>query len=244
MNSGQNPYSSPAAPNEPSFDATQSAVGVKHPFDSAGPRATFAVAMLGISIFLDALSMISSMMQVQLLNQISQGRDFTDAELDMNDGREALIGLAGIVCYLVTATAFLFWFHRVHRNLPALGATNLKYSPGWAVGSFFIPILNLFRPFQIMKEVWEHSLSSSAHRFSSLVGLWWAAWIIANIVGQIGFRLAMNAESVDTLIAGTWATAFQCLVSIVAGVLAIQVVRSITRMQEDRFDNMIGRSTI
>ena len=41
--------------------------------------------------------------------------------------------------FLTTSIAFLMWIHRVQRNLPALGAGSLRFSPGWAVAYFFIP---------------------------------------------------------------------------------------------------------
>jgi hypothetical protein len=55
-----------------------------------------------------------------------------------------VIGFAQMVAYWVTSVAFFVWLHRANRNLPALGAIGLKFTPGWAVGCFFVPLVNVF----------------------------------------------------------------------------------------------------
>ena len=87
-----------------------------------------------------------------------------DVEGDPNDSRRRLIGSFQIWLFLGTSVAFLFWFHRVQKNLPALGGRELKYTPGWAVGGFFVPFLNLVRPIQVMREVWHGSDPSGLER--------------------------------------------------------------------------------
>src|SRR5439155_11350703 len=53
----------------------------------------------------------------------------------------ALVGLLGVA----TELTWLFWQHRVTRNVWARGHP-IKTSPGWAVGWWFIPIANLWMP--------------------------------------------------------------------------------------------------
>ena len=43
----------------------------------------------------------------------------------------------------------------------ALGANNLKYTPKWAVGCFFVPFLNLVMPYQVVREIWKASNGGS-----------------------------------------------------------------------------------
>ena len=59
------------------------------------------------------------------------------AEATASDNRQAAIGSIYLVLFVLTAILFLMWIHRAHRNLPSLGSSSLKYSPGWAVGGFF-----------------------------------------------------------------------------------------------------------
>ncbi len=45
------------------------------------------------------------------------------------------------------------WFRRAYFNLHQK-VSYLSHSEGWAAGSWFVPIVNLYRPYQIMKEIY------------------------------------------------------------------------------------------
>jgi hypothetical protein len=70
----------------------------------------------------------------------------------------ALLFLADVavflLAYVVAVVLFSVWLHRAVRNLAGLGRTETKYSPTAAVGSFFIPFVNIVRPWRVMKELW------------------------------------------------------------------------------------------
>ena len=63
--------------------------------------------------------------------------------------------LAMLVVLVATPIAYCMWLYRARRNIIALGIPGLEYSPGMAVGSFFIPFVNLLVPFRAMKEAWK-----------------------------------------------------------------------------------------
>src|SRR5207247_3641963 len=75
-------------------------------------------------------------------------------DLHAIDARNQAIGIAQVVVLALAAIAFLRWLHRAHRNVVELGATDLRCGPGWAVGIWFVPIANLWRPKQVIDEVW------------------------------------------------------------------------------------------
>ena len=81
----------------------------------------------------------------------------------------------GLSAFILTSIVFLFFFHRADSNLAVLGPSEQRWSTGWAVGSWFIPILNLFRPKQIANDIWRGSDGSS---IPSVFTTWWAFWIL------------------------------------------------------------------
>lgn len=102
-----------------------------------------------------------------------------------------VIVLPYLGCSLFVVITFLMWFHRAVRWGHALGAP-ISDTPGFAVGSFFIPILNLFTPYNIAR-----GLSSTAP-----VTGWQACWLassiptyLALIPGLTGFALIGIAMS-------------------------------------------------
>jgi hypothetical protein len=122
---------------------------------------------------------------------------------------QGLAGLGYLVIFIGSAVVFCRWFHLAVRHATALGA-HVGYTPAGAVGSWFIPFVNLVRPFQIAR-----SMMSSGT--DSKVGAWQALWIIGNVAGNISVRVDTPAVTIASglLMAG-------------AAYAATQVVEAIT----------------
>lgn len=163
-------------------------------------------------------------------------------ELNDNPGGYAalmlylLLTLMGAGIFIATAVVFLMWLHRSSKNLPAFGQWNSPtHSAAWAVGSFFVPIVNLFVPYQAVKEVWQKSRPASSLSFSfsysppGFFPAWWGFWLASNFATNIHFRISGELPRESTVIVGIVSE----VLSIVAAGLAIQVVREIDRRQEE-----------
>jgi hypothetical protein len=90
------------------------------------------------------------------------------------------------------------WIHRAHANLFDAGIGGLKFTPAWSVGWFFVPIANLFKPFQAMRELWNASYDSS-DRYSRAtppdLTIWWRLFIVSNILMNMGTRMEATPAS-------------------------------------------------
>jgi ABC-type multidrug transport system fused ATPase/permease subunit len=101
--------------------------------------------------------------------------------------------LKGLVSYaqLFSAITFLLWFFRAYSNLHKL-VGDLKYKSGWAIGSWFVPVLNFFRPYRMMKELYQRTgevLNANGIPETKLktspLGLWWTFWLLPIILSLI-----------------------------------------------------------
>jgi hypothetical protein len=141
MNNPDNPMmSDPNTPGNPLHHPPVVTNGVQiKPFESGHTRALFTMIFLASGILLDGVSMVSEFMQINLLSDAARGLTITTEVAESNDSRVALIALVKFLNYLVTAIGFLMWFHRAHRNLPALGARiwNIRRA-GRLAGSSFL----------------------------------------------------------------------------------------------------------
>lgn len=157
-------------------------------------------------------------------------------------------GLVSLAVRLATGLAFLVWFYNAHDNLRLLGARGLEYSPGWAVGYFFIPILSLFRPYQVAQEIYRASNPDvpldrpSGWRLSSgstLVGLWWAFSLVESFFGGCsgGFDIDPSRKMLrDESLAGVMVVN---LLAAVAALITILMIKQIRDRQVLRYERLL-----
>lgn len=135
------------------------------------------------------------------------------------------LGLGVIGSLVLGAIFFGMWMARAaHR---ALGHTGFEITPGFGVGSFFIPIMNLWKPYQAMQDIWRASLANRNDSWLStptgdLVKGWWGAWLLAGFAG----RAASASEAlgaVDIVVS---------LLLFVAAALCIMMMRAVEAGQE------------
>ncbi len=214
-------------------------------FVPAEGRARWAEILLIASAAVGAAAVISGVLQFNLLSRAATD-GISEAEAILNDSRQQFIGILQFSLLVGTAVAFLMWFHRAHRNLPALGCDDLEYSPRWAVGGFFVPILNLARPFQVMREVWLGSMPGNSSRASvmggifqersrktpPLVGWWWVLFLGSNLFGNFMLRMAaIDNPTLEQMRELTWGEIFSDALDVPAALLAAILVARITRCQ-------------
>jgi len=167
-------------------------------------RAKTAVILIQIILFLEIAMLISGYLQYDLLLKMEAGVDISNEAADQNDQREMIIAAIYTLVYFVSVVTFIQWFRRAYANLHTV-SNNLLYDEGWAAGGWFVPILNLFRPYQIMKDLYIKTnsyLSAKLEGYKKvsnegLIMSWWILWIIGNILGNSILRLSMRAKDMD-----------------------------------------------
>ena len=152
-----------------------------------------------------------------------------------------------LMVFIPTVVLFLMWVHRVSRNLQTLGAHGQRFSPGWAVGWWFVPVMNFFRPYEVMEEIWQGSDGALSYGWrdrdvSQLLPWWWVLWIASWVAGLIAAYIdavhsGLGTDAVPSAPTLLWDLLGSAL-SISAGVLAIMVVRLITKRQEEAHRRM------
>jgi hypothetical protein len=98
--------------------------------------------------------------------------------------------------FLIAAVPIAIWIYRAHANLREAGLDELKYSPGWSVGSYFVPLANLVIPLRAMRELHNRSHgedSWQAHAPVADVSSWWSCHLAAVLVLAVATFVAMLA---------------------------------------------------
>ena len=218
---------------------------------SLGGLSIATVVLLGLAMLVDVAVIPVDLSYIRFLDLLIRYPDLEDEE--MASGRRleqvlTLFGVAQSVLTIATAVVFLTWLARAYGNLTALGAQGLDYSPGWAVGYYFIPILNLFRPCQVMQQTWRASDPAYALAQprlwkqapgSAVVGMWWAFWLITNIASQVSTRINLNPQStLQAFKIASLAAVVSSIAALFAGGFLIFVVLGLTARQKDKFHEL------
>jgi len=216
------------------------------PFRPLTTRARLAVAALGLTMLVDAFSVYADRVETHLMDRLIARRDLpTLAALTASDHRQELAGSLQLAIVIAAAVTWVLWFSRAYVNVSALGAYGLRFTKGWAVGAWFVPFLNLWRPKQIADDVWRASdpeevpaqgASWNLKRVPVLLNLWWAAWILDSVFGNYAVRRSLEGDTstpaglrhADQLDIAVMA------IDLLAAVLAVVVIVKLTSRQERR----------
>ena len=206
-------------------------------------RAQTAIILICIVMVLDVVSLISSYFQYHLLQSAANGAGLSTEAATANDNREMIIGFIYGVAFLISGITFIQWFRRAYFNLH-LKVDNLKFGEGWAAGSWFTPVISIYRPYQIMKELYQKTSEllmnngdeSTANFSKTLVGIWWALWIINNYLGQIIFRSSLKADDINKLSSTSLMSMSESLIGIILGFITIKIIKDYSSMEQKLYE--------
>lgn len=160
----------------------------------------------------------------------SEDKLYEDAEAV--DQRNRLIGISYFVVFVISGFLILRWIHRANYNARQLGAEGMRFTPGWAIAFYFIPIFMLWKPYQAMKEIWKASKKPKhweAEESSILLPLWWFLYLLSGFLGQLIFR--MPGENLEELQSLNLITQISNAVDVALAIVLLVVVNRINDMQ-------------
>jgi uncharacterized membrane protein len=171
------------------------------------PRLPGRALPIVVSILLVLCALMSLVMLLHVLARFELiealafrvARDFA-VSAERYESRGFWLTLAALGVNVLAIIFFCIWIHNAHANLKRLGSEGMAYTPGWAAGSWFIPIVNLFRPFHVLQEIWKASapripedpVEWQRERPSGLVGLFWALAIPTGLLAGIAAVLVLD----------------------------------------------------
>jgi hypothetical protein len=206
--------------------------GYSGTYQPAGTRAKAAIGVLGLDALIAGVTLVHLLTGHDLMNRAEAGL-MSEAEAIGFDQLSLTLGIASIVGVIITAIIFIAWQMRSVENVPALDGGVPKISPGWALVWWFIPIANLFKPYQSISELGARMETATRKGGNWLVIVWWLAWVFAGIVGSFVSRLP-EPDSIPGVRSWLNVNAFAEVFTIAAAILAILVVRQIQARADER----------
>ena len=207
---------------------------------SAHTRASWSTYLLTGCLVINAVGLWFGFRVLDLVIRFQSGQKITQEELTTLNNQGLIVDRLTLLLMVSTAIVFLAWIYRTHKNLAALGARETQFTPGWAVFWFFIPILNLVRPFQIAEEIRAASNPEIVHPTawkeniaSGLVRGWWACYILSGFTTYIYLQGLRDLGHI-----AVWIGMAGSALAIVSAALGILMVRDIDNRQSAKQDRL------
>lgn len=198
--------------------------------------------------------------QISLLEDVELGRAPNLASLQLGDTLLQSGAVAEIVMRLITGVLFLRWLSqavRVTRELQV--SPHLSWTPSAAVWGFFIPFVNLVRPYQVLRDLHDRldprgvpepaprprldgvggyrkveleKAPPPAKLPHASIGAWWALYLIGGVVGS---AVSSNpGTSIPMLMSVRETLIVSDAIDLGASILAVLVVLTITARVVER----------
>lgn len=222
-----------------------------HSLKNNEKRSKTAILLIWIVLTLALITLISDYLQYELLQAITNGESITQETAEANDMRQRIVAIIFIVFWIISAITFIQWFRRAYYNIHTKVA-NLSYPDRWAASVWFIPIINLYRPYQIMKELFQETtnlLNNKIGEYSEnnktyILGFWWALWITHNVIDGIIFR--MKTETITEITSSTELNMIGSIIMIPLALITIKMIKGYSSMEPLLFalenESVVGRT--
>ncbi len=156
------------------------------------------------------------------------------------------------ITYLICVIFFILWFVRAYQNIQIhLPNSRFRYKPWVAVVSWFIPIWNLFGPYQIATDLFDRTerylVSEDAMdltpKYDLVKGTWWGLWIISAIIIRVSHYHLSNFPD-SYLLHSTHIIGF--LLAGVCALFAVKMIKNYLEMERllNQLRNGVSSDTI
>jgi len=227
-----NPYQSPSA----SLDG---------PDAPLSPRTRSTKRALLVYAAVAALSIGFEVFSYMYLGQLASGARLGGIAPQLFDRVTRLLAVSQLGVFVVTGVLILRWIYRARECLDALKAAGLRFSPGWSIGWYFVPVANLWKPFQAMNELWKASSAPQAWRDQptpSLLRWWWGLWLLVSLLGQAVSGLLPQARTLEQLQALSLLSVCTFTTHIALAATLAAIVERVESMQRVRFADVAPRA--
>ncbi len=199
--------------------------------------ALFVQLLLGLFIVGSLVGILAAVPYRAGLLDVAAGLPVSADDVVALEDRYNAAFLLVTVAYVATSIAFLTWFWRAYSNLTYFERPRRR-TPGWALGSWFIPIAGMFIPYGIGAEIWNQSkpepgpISQGRDANMEPVISWWALFLIMSLVNVVESFMLPEDYTASDLAAYVGVDLVASVVAIAAAVATIRFVRLATERQE------------
>lgn len=199
-------------------------------FRSAKPLAVAAAVLAGLVALLETAEAIMAWPAARTLqNAAAQGVAAWNAPLTPYDAVVFPLSATALASWLVTA----LWLMRARRNAQLLSpcATHTR-STVWVWLGWWVPVVAWWFPFQVVRDI-RRATVDERHRTSTVVGWWWALWLLYTVTTQVGAQIVTSTEPNPDLVGALGAVeSANAMLAVAALLLWVRIIVQITQDEQ------------
>lgn len=187
----------------------------------------------------------SSIAQLDLLERISDGAEYTQFEIEFNDLRQGLLAFIYLFVYVGLGILYLRWFYLAYKNTHSIYCFTpaLRYTAKTAIWGFLVPFISWVYPVRIMKDIsftYQTILAKKVENFQNkitdkTIHVWWGLFVFSSVISTILNRLT-NDDSIENIIFATKVLAFDCALQMLVIPFAVKVVQAIKKLETKLYE--------
>ncbi len=240
----------PSGPANP-WGAQQSQGYGGYPAAAAPTRALSGLGiatqiMLGIQMLATVSLFIPVLHQRSLIDKLrSDPTSVSPADADRADNMVSSLSTAVSVLFIATGIVWIIWFYRARINADAWSQGFQRRGRAWAIWAWVCPVVSLWFPYMISRDILDDTEggkdgSRVARRSRPLLMTWWLAFVALSVIALLE-RSHQNPHTLADVTTYSNIEIASVAAHLVAGVLAVLVVRQITGAQTRRMSGTVAR---
>lgn len=197
------------------------------------------IIVICIIIIITFLLMLSDFAIMSLAKAYFKGETISIEDVRAIEFRQRLLNLFYSLSSIISGILFIVWFAKSYKNLlPRI--ENPLFSVGWAIGVWFIPFMNLIRPYNMMHEMFSEAKSFIQTRKASIVNdlkfplliWWWVFYLGRNVLQLIHGYMEKSADTMVEIRNLSIYHIITCAVGIAAAVITIQMITQYLKLED------------
>jgi hypothetical protein len=180
----------------------------------------------------------------QVLLAILDWRDYATLRDDTKSWDPDSISAIDVILTVAALPAmvtFIIWLRQVRGNAERFCKAPHRHGRGWVIGGWFVPIISLWYPKQIVDDIVAASTPrTSPHADqlprlrSSIVLVWWATWIASTLIGTTDPARPSGDPSAGDFLWTALISTGNAVLTVVCAVYAVRVIQLINNLQASR----------
>jgi hypothetical protein len=153
------------------------------------------------------------------------------------------LGIISALALFAAAAVFIVWLWRVRWNAEMFCRGEHRFTRGWVLGCWLVPVVNLWYPKQVVDDIVAasdprtdpHTPALKDIPGTQLVWAWWLTWVIGLVSGNIVQRgVLAGASQLGDLRTNVILSTVSALFTTGAAVLAVILIQRIDELQSMR----------